>query len=46
MVYQAAWKNDQKQDIRNEAYMAKLFADENVLSRRRPACCKSTAVSA
>jgi acyl-CoA dehydrogenase len=28
MVYQAAWKNDQKQDIRNEAYMAKLFADE------------------
>ena len=28
MVYQAAWKNDQKEDIRNEAYMAKLFADE------------------
>ena len=28
MVYQAAWKNDQKKDIRNEAYMAKLFADE------------------
>jgi acyl-CoA dehydrogenase len=28
MVYQAAWKNDQQQDIRNEAYMAKLFADE------------------
>jgi len=28
MVYQAAWKNDQNQDIRNEAYMAKLFADE------------------
>jgi acyl-CoA dehydrogenase len=28
MVYQAAWKNDRKQDIRNEAYMAKLFADE------------------
>jgi acyl-CoA dehydrogenase len=28
MVYQAAWKNDQHQDIRNEAYMAKLFADE------------------
>ena len=28
MVYQAAWKNDQKMDIRNEAYMAKLFADE------------------
>jgi acyl-CoA dehydrogenase len=28
MVYQAAWKNDQKRDIRNEAYMAKLFADE------------------
>jgi acyl-CoA dehydrogenase len=28
MVYQAAWKNDQNKDIRNEAYMAKLFADE------------------
>jgi acyl-CoA dehydrogenase len=28
MVYQAAWKNDQKEDIRTEAYMAKLFADE------------------
>ena len=41
MVYQAAWKNDQKQDIRNEAYMAKLFADEmsfRVVDR----VCKST----
>jgi acyl-CoA dehydrogenase len=28
MVYQAAWKNDQNLDIRTEAYMAKLFADE------------------
>jgi acyl-CoA dehydrogenase len=28
MVYQAAWKNDEKEDIRTEAYMAKLFADE------------------
>ncbi|HZD40686.1 MAG TPA: acyl-CoA dehydrogenase family protein [Terriglobales bacterium] len=28
MVYQAAWRNDQKEDIRTEAYMAKLFADE------------------
>ncbi|HEU4341110.1 MAG TPA: acyl-CoA dehydrogenase family protein, partial [Candidatus Binatia bacterium] len=28
MVYQAAWKNDQNEDIRNEAYMAKLYADE------------------
>ena len=36
MVYQAAWKNDQKQDIRNEAYMAKLFADEMSFPRGRP----------
>ncbi len=28
MVYQAAWKSDQGEDVRNEAYMAKLFADE------------------
>ena len=28
MVYQAAWKNDQHEDIRTEAYMAKMFADE------------------
>lgn len=28
MVYQAAWKCDQGEDVRNEAYMAKLFADE------------------
>jgi acyl-CoA dehydrogenase len=28
MVYQAAWKSDQGEDARNEAYMAKLYADE------------------
>ncbi|HEX2385794.1 MAG TPA: acyl-CoA dehydrogenase family protein [Candidatus Binatia bacterium] len=28
MVYQAAWKSDQGDDARNEAYMAKLYADE------------------
>lgn len=28
MVYHAAWKYDQKEDMRNEAYMAKLYADE------------------
>ena len=28
MVYQAAWKNDKQEDIRTEAYMAKMFADE------------------
>lgn len=28
MVYHAAWKDDQKEDSRNEAYMAKLYADE------------------
>ena len=28
MVYQAAWKFDQREDIRNEGYMVKLFADE------------------
>jgi alkylation response protein AidB-like acyl-CoA dehydrogenase len=28
MVYQAAWKNDHNQDIRTEAYMAKMFTDE------------------
>ena len=28
MVYDAAWKTDQKQDSRNDAYMAKLYADE------------------
>ena len=28
MVYHAAWKCDQKEDARNEAYMAKLYADE------------------
>lgn len=28
MVYHAAWKHDQKEDTRNEAYMAKLYADE------------------
>ncbi len=28
MVYQAAWKSDQGEDTRNEAYMAKLYADE------------------
>ncbi len=28
MVYQAAWKSDQGEVLRNEAYMAKLFADE------------------
>jgi len=28
MVYHAAWKYDQKEDARNEAYMAKLYADE------------------
>jgi acyl-CoA dehydrogenase len=27
MVYQAAWKYDQGQDIRTEAYMAKIFGD-------------------
>ena len=35
MVYQAAWKADQGEDIRNEAYMVKLFVDEMVVSRRR-----------
>ncbi|HEX9446097.1 MAG TPA: acyl-CoA dehydrogenase family protein [Candidatus Binatia bacterium] len=28
MVYHAAWKDDQKEDSRHEAYMAKLYADE------------------
>lgn len=28
MVYHAAWKYDQGQDVRNEAYMVKLYADE------------------
>ena len=28
MVYHAAWKCDEGEDVRNEAYMAKLFADE------------------
>jgi acyl-CoA dehydrogenase len=28
MVYHAAWKHDQGEDNRNEAYMAKLYADE------------------
>lgn len=28
MVYQAAWKSDEGEDVRTEAYMAKLFADE------------------
>ncbi|MBI4528828.1 MAG: acyl-CoA/acyl-ACP dehydrogenase [Deltaproteobacteria bacterium] len=28
MVYHAAWKYDQGEDVRNEAYMAKLYADE------------------
>ncbi|MCZ6623624.1 MAG: acyl-CoA dehydrogenase family protein [Deltaproteobacteria bacterium] len=28
MVYHAAWKNDQGEDMRNEAYMVKLYVDE------------------
>ena len=28
MTYHAAWKYDQGEDIRNEAYMVKLYADE------------------
>ncbi len=28
MVYHAAWQYDRKEDPRNEAYMAKLYADE------------------
>ena len=28
MVYQAAWKSDEGEDVRTEAYMGKLFADE------------------
>jgi hypothetical protein len=37
MVYQAAWKADRGEDIRNEAYMVKLFVDEmsfRVVDRR------------
>src|SRR5207245_9130423 len=28
MVHQAAWKNDHNENIRTEAYMAKMLADE------------------
>ena len=28
MVYHAAWKYDQGEDMRNEGYMVKVFADE------------------
>jgi hypothetical protein len=41
MVYQAAWKNDQKKR-HPQAYMAKLFAGETSFRVVVTGCCKFT----